>query len=356
LRHEVGQARAALLIEQAALRTKAAAKFFQAERLFFTARGLEQATDEQVARYKAQRFGDVLSVADLCCGIGGDAMALAQDRPTTLVDRDEVSLVLAAANLERMDGLVGCAVASDVDVQGVAAVSAWHIDPDRRATGKRTSDVAWSDPGPDVIEALLAAVPNGSIKLAPAAELPSEWTDRCECEWIESRGECRQQVAWFGDLASEIGRRVATIIEPCGDASSFCGDPSVVAEVAEQAGAFLLDPSPSLAAAHLVGALAETLNLSTLGPRVAYLTADEPIVHPHLSAFAVVAELPLDVRKLKAYCRVHDIGQLEIKKRGVDITPEKLRPQLDLRGDRSATLILARLTGGQRAFVCQRIA
>src|ERR1700704_3843002 len=45
-----------LLLEQAELRRRATAKFTQAHQMFFTRIGLEQATDEWLARYKAARF------------------------------------------------------------------------------------------------------------------------------------------------------------------------------------------------------------------------------------------------------------------------------------------------------------
>src|SRR5262245_503814 len=45
-----------LLMEQAELRRRATAKFTQAHQMFFTRIGLEQATDEWVAQYKASRF------------------------------------------------------------------------------------------------------------------------------------------------------------------------------------------------------------------------------------------------------------------------------------------------------------
>ena len=56
------------------------AKFADAPQMFFTAVGLEQATDEWVAGYKASRFPQGL-VAELCCGIGGDLLALVAPRP-----------------------------------------------------------------------------------------------------------------------------------------------------------------------------------------------------------------------------------------------------------------------------------
>src|SRR5262245_23014612 len=87
LRGQLSATRAHLLLEQVELRRRAAEKFTYASRMFFTRTALEQATDEQVAAYKADRVGESLRnsqsrlgetqlLADLCCGIGGDLLAL----------------------------------------------------------------------------------------------------------------------------------------------------------------------------------------------------------------------------------------------------------------------------------------
>ena len=81
LRHHLSLARAHLILEQVELRHRAARKFAVAASMFFAHRGLEQATDQFVAAYKASRFSPAVPVADLCCGIGGDLMALAGARP-----------------------------------------------------------------------------------------------------------------------------------------------------------------------------------------------------------------------------------------------------------------------------------
>src|SRR3954467_7289986 len=77
-----------LLLEQTDLRRRATAKFTQAHQMFFTRIGLEQATDEWVATYKASRFTPQRAagftpavLADLCTGIGGDLKALAATAP-----------------------------------------------------------------------------------------------------------------------------------------------------------------------------------------------------------------------------------------------------------------------------------
>jgi hypothetical protein len=63
--------------------------------------------------------------------------------------------------------------------------------------------------------------------------------------------------------------------------------------------------------------------------------------------------LPLDVKRIAKRMSELDIGTLEIKKRGVDITPEQLRPKLKLKGKNAATLILTRVGDARKALVCQ---
>ena len=75
-RYPIEIAKAAL--ETAILRQKAASKFQNAARMFFTKEALEQSSSEIVAQHRATRFRGSQHIADLCCGIGGDALALAK--------------------------------------------------------------------------------------------------------------------------------------------------------------------------------------------------------------------------------------------------------------------------------------
>ena len=77
LRKSISPTRAAIVIEQVLLRQRAKVKFERAGELFFTRKSLEQATSGRIARHKASRFAHLPSVADICCGIGGDLIALA---------------------------------------------------------------------------------------------------------------------------------------------------------------------------------------------------------------------------------------------------------------------------------------
>src|SRR5262249_10194179 len=127
---------AAAAYEQACLRARAAQKFSRAARMSFTGPLLEQATGEVVARYRARRFAGHAWVADLCCGLGGDALALASPARVAAVDYDPVALALTRANAAAYD----CA-ARICPIRGelpgcLPRVPAAFIDPSRR-TEKR---------------------------------------------------------------------------------------------------------------------------------------------------------------------------------------------------------------------------
>ena len=98
LRREYPAEQVAVALEQAVLRRRARAKFADADRMLFTRTGLEQASGDRVARWRARRYGEWPLVADLCCGIGGDTGALAVERSVVAVDRNPLHARLAGWN------------------------------------------------------------------------------------------------------------------------------------------------------------------------------------------------------------------------------------------------------------------
>lgn len=360
LRGQLPLSRVHALFEQVNLRKRAREKFSQADRMFFTTVGLQQATDEVVAGYKADRFPSGSEVWDLCCGIGGDLLALARRGPTVGVDRDPVAATCADANLrvitpggQRHSG--SRVVQDDAEQAAVATATAWHIDPDRRPEGKRTTRVALHEPGPKTIERLLALNESGAVKLAPAAVWPEAWNERAEFEWISRDGQCRQLVAWFGSLAHARGRRSATVLSRTGPRTIVGARPAQPA-IGTRLGRYVFEPDAAVLAAGLCGALAAEHHLLAVAPKIAYLTGDAPLDDPALAAFEVLDVLPLDTRRLKAWLRQRQIGRLEIKKRGVTHEPEQLRRQLRVPGDEAAVLLLAPLALGVSAILAKRVA
>ena len=156
LRRHLSPQRTHLVAELVELRRRAAAKFSNADRMFFTRTAPEQATDEHVACYKATRIaqrcrsdsdGSMPSIADLCCGIGGDLLALTKQGTMIAVDRCPIATHFAAANVRAI------VPSSDVQFHTIDAidmnlddVDAWHIDPDRRATGRRITSLEFCQP------------------------------------------------------------------------------------------------------------------------------------------------------------------------------------------------------------------
>jgi hypothetical protein len=346
-----------LLLEQVELRRRASAKFAQSHGMFFTRTGLEQATDEWVAAYKASRFkqrhggASIAAVADLCCGIGGDLIALTREEPTLGIDSHPVAAHFAAVNS-------GARVeAMNVVEYDVASAIAWHIDPDRRDNRRRTSSLEACEPNLSTIERLLTRNPHAALKLAPATHVPLAWAERCELEWISRDGECRQLVAWHGELAQKPGQRLATILARQGDSTphTVVGVPDQRVPIVRSPERFVFDVDAAVLAARLKGALAADYSLSALSSGATYLTGPRPVGNAALACFEVAEVMPLQTRKLAHYLRERAVGKLEIKKRGVDLTPEQLRRELKLRGDDAATLLICRVGGRPTAIVARRI-
>ncbi|HEX4145969.1 MAG TPA: hypothetical protein VHY91_20885 [Pirellulales bacterium] len=368
LRADLTPERARLVAEQVALRERGLKKFPDARRLFFTPVGLEQATDGWTAQYKAERFRAAGRVIDFCCGIGGDLMALAAIAPAHGVDRDPLAALFAEANCRVVAAGVldrdrRAAVAVSVGEVGdtpLAANDFWHIDPDRRSAGRRTTHVELNDPPADAIDRLLSTASAGAVKLAPASELPERWREQAELEWISSARECRQLVAWFGPLARHPGRRRATMV-PRGGASdlaaapaSIVGLPDVEHPIAAAVGRYVFDPDPAVVAARLVGSMAAELGLAALVAGGAYLTADPPIAHPLLTTLSVSEVMPWDVRRLKRLLRDRGIGRLEVKQRGTRHDPAAVQRELKVPGDAAATLVLFRRGKSVVAILAER--
>ena len=91
-----------------------------------------------------------------------------------------------------------------------------------------------------------------------------------------------------------------------------------------------------------------------LDASIAYVTTDTAAPTPFARGFRVLERLPLDVARLGRALADRGIGVLEIKKRGVDIDPARLRPKLKLRGDGQAVLLLTRVAGERVALLAER--
>jgi SAM-dependent methyltransferase len=356
LRKELSADQAHAILEQVELRPRAREKFSAAAELLLTRIGLQQATDEVIARYKAERFASQTLVADLCCGIGGDLMALAARGACLAVDRDPAVLRLAEHNVQVTGNTHECRfVAEDVTTEHVCDVAAWHLDPDRRPTGKRTVRLENFSPDIEVIQGLRRANPRGALKLAPASDIPAAWEAEVEREWISRDGECKQQVVWCDVLAKSPGLARATVFGKQPQPRTLVGKRGTPVPTAAQLGSYLWEPDAAVLAADLTGVLAADLQLQAVAAGVAYLTGNKLHHDPALATFAIRDLLPFDRKQLKSYFRERNVGRLEVKKRKCDVDPEAVRRSLDLQGEAAATLIICPYQDQTVAIIAERL-
>lgn len=358
---------------QERLRQRAVAKFGaeDAGRMFFTPNGVEQSTRASVAAYRAGRFRElgVTSVADLCCGIGGDAIALARAGIRVLaVDRDPLTVAVARANAEAL-GIRELVEVREADVADVdtSAYDALFVDPGRRggpsggaarsasvrgggrAAGGRIFDPeAYSPPLSWAVGAARKA-PLAALKIAPGVPheaIPGE----AGAEWISDGGDVKEAVLWFGAAPGGGSVRATLLPGPRVLVGRGLPDPEV-----RSVGRYLYEPDGAVIRAHLVAEVAEEVGGGLVDETIAYVTGDELRGTSFASAYEITDQLPFGVKKLKAVLRERGVGVLTVKKRGSAVEPEELRKKMKLSGPHSATVFLTRVAGAPAMLIGQPV-
>jgi membrane protein implicated in regulation of membrane protease activity len=69
-----------------------------------------------------------------------------------------------------------------------------------------------------------------------------------------------------------------------------------------------------------------------------------------LTGYRVLDHFPFGLKRLRAYLRERNVGELTVKKRGTAVDPADLRKRLKLQGEQSMVAILTRL-GAQQSVV-----
>ncbi len=381
LRREYPADLVAAATAQHELRLAARAKFSRAADMLFTRSGYEQSSSEPIARYRAGRFGDARRVADLCCGIGGDLLALAPGREALAVDRDEVHTRLALHNAavygaaENVRALV--ADVRDVSLSGLDAV---FIDPARRSgVGTASAGAAQrfrageSEPPLGWCFALADRMPAICIKAAPGLPLdllPEGW----EAEFIAHGRDLKEAVLWSPALATAPpagpgGPRRATVLSGSG-LSTLVAYPGAPVPVTEP-GEYLLDPNPAVTRAGLVEDLARLLSdegagggsangaggdggtaAAKIDPRIAFLTLSWPAQTPFARTLRVLDSAPWNEKRFAKRLRELGIGAADIRRRGLAGDVDQIHRRLKLAGPNRATIVITRASDKPWGLIC----
>jgi SAM-dependent methyltransferase len=328
LRRSYPPALVAAALTQQSLRMSARAKFGRADDMLFTRPGLEQASSELAAAHSARRFRPFATVADLCCGIGGNLAALAAGSRVLAVDRDLATLELARHNA------AACGAAHQVapvcaDVRQLAGgrdrPAAVFIDPARRS-GDRRLRAGTSEPPLDWCLELPGWVPAVGIKAAPGLPrelVPPGW----EAEFLAIGRNLKEALLWSPALATAPRR--ATIL-PGGDTLlPQRGAPVPVAAP----GAYLLDPNPAVTRAGLVEDLARRVGAWKIDPMIAFLAADEPVATPFARTLRVLESMPWNEKQVGRRVRELGITAADIRRRGLAGDVSLIHRRLGLRAN-----------------------
>jgi THUMP domain-like/RNA cap guanine-N2 methyltransferase len=396
LRREYPADLVAAATAQHELRLAARAKFSRAMQMLFTRAGYEQSSSEQIARYRAARFGGARRVADLCCGIGGDLLALASGREALAVDRDDVHARLALHNASVYGQTENVsAVVADVRDTRLDDFDAVFIDPARRSgpgtasaragvgsaragagsarPGGASPDAArrfragQSEPPLDWCFALADRVPAVCVKAAPglpAGFIPDGW----EAEFIADGRDLKEAVLWSPALATapvaDSGgpRRALVMSGAVSHALVACpGDPVPVTEPGE----YLLDPNPAVTRAGLVEDLARSLHrdrsgdggdggggVSKIDPQIAFLTLNRPVQTPFARTLRVLDSAPWNEKRFARRLRELGIGAADIRRRGLAGDVDQIHRRLKLAGPNRATIVITRVNDKPWGLIC----
>ena len=351
----------ATVLTQAKLRARATSKFGEfASQMFFTEDGLEQASRLQVSALHAGRFRDagIKQVADLGCGIAAESIAMAAiGIEVVAIELDEVTAACATYNLAPFENAK--VLNQDVTKINLDEFEAQFFDPARRELGTgrekatRKFDPHSFSPNFNWVLEQAERRPTG-IKVGPGH--PHEAIpEGVEAQWISVGGDLVELSLWFGKLARPGIARSALLVKGDQRFEIISPDTQQPSADVRDLGSYLYEPDNSVVRSHLISVLANDLNLGIISPEIAYLTGDQEISSPWLRGFRVLETMTFNRKKLKARLHELGVGVLEIKKRGSDVVPEVLRKELQLKGERAATLIITRVGDSHRALICEAL-
>jgi hypothetical protein len=354
LRRRYTPAQAGALVALARLRRRAAAKFPNPDKLFFTGVALEQATAHTVAIHHAAHIhqhappGPVL---ELGCGIGGDTLALAAQRPVIAYEIDLLRLQLAEANVEAMGlaarvTLRGADWTTEMAAGRLPSAAAAFADPARRVGDERIFSLRAMQPPIGALLQLQAQIPSLGVKVMPGLN-KGEIPPACGVEFISHAGVCKEAVLWFGPLATHpMWASVHT------DTETGTGWHSLHDTAAPPLGPLAMDmtlhePDPAVIRAGTFAPLCMALGAHLFDPQIAYFVGEKRATHPLVQSFHLLEIHPFHLKTLQARLRALNIGRVELKKRGAPFAPENLRGRLKLPDSSRAGVVIFTRQGEQ---------
>ncbi|HWR00458.1 MAG TPA: hypothetical protein VN371_01235 [Chlorobaculum sp.] len=355
------------MAEQIACRQKAAGKLPSLSQypLLYTRLGLEQASGERAAEWKAGLMSGH-RIIDLTGGLGIDTIFFARRFAEVVsCERDEVLAALAACNrraigVTNVQSIVGDSVRildgfSDDFFDWV------FVDPARREQGGRS--VGLEATSPDVVglhDLMLRKAPRVCVKASPALEtsgLEKKLPALSSIVVVSVEGECKEILLML-DRSHLAGSR-PTVRAVCLDAGAFeIASPAGGEQerlVSPSPGSWLYEPDAAIIKARLSGELARNLDLGFLNHTVDYLTSNS-LVEPFPGrSFRVEECLPFKPKSFMSELERRGISKASIQRRDFPLSVEELRKKYRLGESSERYLFFTKDgSGGLVCLICRK--
>lgn len=351
------------------LREKARDKFKEADKMFFTSLGLEQATEDVIASHIAQRFKADWQIADLGCGLGGNLLQFAKRcKKVIAVDVNEDNLFAAKLNVQAFglsDKVEFIQQSIDETISSLAGdIKAIFLDPARDRIGDtKTRSILNSSPKIlEILPKLFQITKNIAIKISPAfdwqelellPELP-------EVEVISENNTCKVAMLWFGEFkrggnkASCFRKDKNYIFSNYPEKNSLELDSDVRIAMASKVLEYICEPDKAISRSGLLEAYAGKYNLKRIAIGNSYLTGSSSDMEA-ARVFAVKQVFQLSLKNLKQELKKLKIARAEILAKNYIIKPEEIYKRLSLAEGGEYTLIFVVINKKKTAILTQRI-
>ncbi|NTU58580.1 MAG: class I SAM-dependent methyltransferase [Chlorobiaceae bacterium] len=325
------------MAEQIACRQKAIKKLPSLSRfpLLYTRLGLEQASGERAAEWKAGLMSG-RRIIDLTGGLGIDTIYFSRRFAEVIsCERDGVLAELAEYNrnaigVSNVEPRVGDSVAI-LETFPDDSFDWIFVDPARREQGGRS--VGLEATSPDVVglhDLMLRKAPKVCVKASPALEisgLQEKLPSLSSIVVVSVEGECKE-ILLLLDRTLPAGHRPSVravclgegVFEIGSQAEDLAG--RVVSPVPGQ---WLYEPDAAIIKARLTVDLARNLKLGFLNHTVDYLTSDCLVDFFPGRSFRIEERLPFKPKGFRAELERRGITKAAIQRRDFPVSVEELR-------------------------------
>ncbi|MGL1936158.1 MAG: class I SAM-dependent methyltransferase [Fibrobacterales bacterium] len=293
-------------------------KYATQELLLCDQLALEQSTSKATASYKAEKCKGVTSIADFCCGMGGDSYFI---DPSITVHGVDLSPERIAMYQHNMGLLHPNFTVTHGDVTTIElSADIVFIDPSRRSKANSRRNWNPEDLVPTIpqITEIVSRYAGAMVKMPPATPLEIIPFD-CAVEYLGEGDECREMLLLTGTLAPN--KKVTAVNVLTGDTINAPINRAIDSPPVASVQNYLYEPYKSVIRAHLIDQLITNLNLTLIDPLIAYCTSETPVSHPMLKRYRVIDTCPIGTKHVKKMVKKHTIGTLDIKKRGIRVEP-----------------------------------